>query len=113
MPAGIEDRIRAKLLDYAKAKQIVLVPYGTLAAELGEHVMAVSNRTTLNRIADREKSNNRPDITFILKNRRTGYPGQIGGKRAHPPSPEQKQRAKAEMQEIIREYSPCSSNPYP
>jgi hypothetical protein len=52
------------------------------------------------------------DLTFLLRNKRTGYPSVIEGKECKPPSPEQKARAIAVAQQITDTYAPGTSNPY-
>jgi hypothetical protein len=51
-----------------------------------------------------------PDITFLLLNRHTRYPMQIGLSGLSP-TPEQRERARREVQKIIDTYNPGA--PYP
>jgi hypothetical protein len=54
----------------------------------------------------------RPDLTFLITNARTGYPSRIARKTTKQPTPEQKERARKKMQEIIDEYNPGTPNPF-
>ena len=63
-------------------------------------------------IAEDEKAKGKPDITYMLCSAVTGYPSQIGGIPAKPPSPQQKQLAREEMRAVLDEYCPGAANPY-
>ncbi|CAN7609185.1 hypothetical protein LJR255_004515 [Pararhizobium sp. LjRoot255] len=67
----------------------------------------------LDAIADYERENEKPDVTYILVSKDFPYPSKIGGKMAKPPSSAQKKLAHAEMQKVIDEYCPGKENPYP
>jgi hypothetical protein len=53
-----------------------------------------------------------PDITFLLLNWHTRYPMQIGPVRSNDPTPEQRKRARREVQKIIDRYNPGTPNPF-
>ena len=63
-------------------------------------------------ISDEETHNSYPDITFLLKNKTTGYPGQIGFVRAKKPTGAQAAIAHREVQQVIDTYCPGTKNPY-
>lgn len=102
--------IRAALLKRAKdsAKTLTYEQFGKL--------VGVPTRgpwkPVLDLIAHEETDQGLPDITFLVVQKRTGYPGQIGFKRAVPPSADQKARAVAEMQKVIDRYNPGKPNPF-
>jgi hypothetical protein len=108
---GKKDMIRSELLKMATAKPIYLLTYG----EFGEHVGIPARgpwKGILDLIAREETAEDRPDITFLVINKRTGYPGQIDFAKAVPPTDSQKQSARAEFQKIADRYSPGSPNPF-
>lgn len=83
--------------------------------KFGEHIGIWRMRgakDVLDWIAEEERQAGRPDVTFILHSATTGYPSQIGGSPAKPPSTEQKRIAAAEMRKVIKRYCPGISNPY-
>jgi hypothetical protein len=60
-----------------------------------------------------EKRKRRPDITYVLRSKKWGYPSQIDFRPAKPPKKWQKARAKLEADRIIKTYSPPGTkNPY-
>jgi hypothetical protein len=64
--------------------------------ELGKEVDIPSRgpwKPILDDIAREETGNGRPDITFLVINKQTGFPGQIGFKPAKPPTSEQRRMA--------------------
>lgn len=70
-------------------------------------------KKVLDLISRGETRKHRPDITYVLRNRKWGYPSQIGFMPAKPPSKRQKARAKLEANRIIRAYAPAGTkNPY-
>jgi hypothetical protein len=116
MPHPDKDQIRAELLKCAKAQPIEMCFYGDFATQrlgLPRHPPPGWWKKVLDQIAVEEKQQGRPNITFLLKRKDTGYPGQIGLKKAETPSPQQMAQARDELQRLIDEYSPGSRNPYP
>jgi hypothetical protein len=98
--------VRAALMQFAKRGQFPF--YGDCG--FGPRG---PGKGVLDEISREETRNNRPDITFVLRSRVTGYPSQIGFKPAKPPTEEQKKVARAEAQRIINAYGPPGArNPY-
>jgi hypothetical protein len=70
-------------------------------------------KEVLDEISRDESRSGRPDITFVLRSKTTGYPSQIGFKPAKSPTVQQKAEARTEAQRIIDAYSPPgTTNPY-
>jgi hypothetical protein len=63
-------------------------------------------------VSAEETNQGLPDITFLLLNRHTRHPMQIGPVRRNDPTPEQKERARREVQKIIDRYNPGAPNPF-
>ena len=85
-------------------------------AEFGKRVGVPAQgpwKPVLDTISREETAAGYPDITFILINKTTKYPGQIGfvssGRR---PSPAQKVLARNQVQRVIDLYCPGVPNPY-
>jgi hypothetical protein len=66
----------------------------------------------LDAISKEEANSGRPDITFVVINKKTGLPGQIGFKPAEKPSPEQIELARKGLQEVFDEYHPGAKLPF-
>ena len=99
-------KVRAALMQFAKQGRF---PY---YSECGFGLYG-PGKEVLDLISREETRNGRPDITFVLRSKTTGYPSQIGFKPAKPPSETQKAEAGAEAQRIIKAYAPPgTSNPY-
>lgn len=103
--------IRAELVKCATAKPMEFPTYGTFGPRVGIPARGPWKRI-LDHIAEEETARGLPDITFLVVNKATGYPGQIGFTTAKPPSPVQKAKAKAEVQKIIAKYNPTAPNPF-
>lgn len=70
-------------------------------------------KKVLDLISRKERRKRRPDITYVLRNKRSGYPSQIEFQPAKPPKPWQKARARAQAARIIKMYAPAGTiNPY-
>ena len=104
-------RILDELLKCATAKPMEILFYKDFAPRVGMNYRGPW-RDVLNEISRDETIQGRPDLTYLLRNRKTGYPGQIGFRRAERPSPQQKDTAKIELQKVIDFYSPGARNPY-
>jgi hypothetical protein len=65
-------------------------------------------RSYFNAIAMEERSHNYPDITFLVFDKSTKYPGQIEFRRVAKSGPDKKQRAALQsgMKEIRKLYCP-------
>jgi hypothetical protein len=62
---------------------------------------------------DFTNSDHLPDLTFLLRNKTSGYPSQIGFRSAKPkPDAQQIAQAIAEAQKIIDMFCPGTRNPY-
>jgi len=96
-----KEAIRAELI--RRAKQTCTIYY----SELGELVGIPAQgpwKPVLDEIGREERSNGRPDITFLVINKQTGLPGQIGFKPAKPPTLEQRRTADSEIQSVFDYY---------
>jgi hypothetical protein len=106
-----KDLIRNELRKCAEAQPLKVLTY----AAFGERVGIPTRgpwKGILDLIALEEKKANRPDITFLVVTKRTGYPSQICFQQANPPSEKQKAKAKAELEKIIATYNPKATNPF-
>ena len=75
--------------------------------ELGGEVDVPSRgpwKPILDDIAREETSSGRPDITFLVINKQTGFPGQIGFKPAKPPTREQRKIADDEIEKVFAHF---------
>jgi hypothetical protein len=97
------------LLDYARQGQFPY--YGDLAAKIGMSPQGPWKKV-LDAISKQETAAGRPDITFVLRNRRTGLPGQIGFVAAQNPTMAQRTLARRAAQEVIDLYCPSATNPF-
>jgi hypothetical protein len=108
MPTKIPYRDRksaivATLSQRAKSGRTIF--YG----ELGEEVGIPSRgpwKPILDEIAREEMARGRPDITFLVINKQTGLPGQIGFKPAKPPSLDQRRMADDVIQKVFAYHRP-------
>jgi len=104
-----KDKIRNELLKLARAGKTCF--YG----EFGLRVDIPAQgpwKPVLDVISKEETAAGRPDITFLLINKRTGLPGQIGFKRAQKPTPDQRKLAHDKLQEVFDHYCPGVSVPF-
>lgn len=98
--------VRAALMQFAKKGQFPFYSHCGFGPR-------GPGKDVLDRISREETRNGRPDITFVLRSRVTGYPSQIGFKPAKTPTDQQKTAARAEAQRIISAYGPAGArNPY-
>jgi hypothetical protein len=98
-----KDAIRTELVRLARGGQTIYY------AKLGEAVGIPARgpwKPVLDEIAREETAKGLPDITFLVINRQTGLPGQIGFKPAKPPTPEQRGMADEEIGKVFAHYRP-------
>jgi len=103
-----QDLIRSALVKRAQEGSRILT-----YTQLGKIVDVPARgpwKQILDFIALGEKRQGLPDITFLVVNKRTGYPGQIGFRPAAPPTAEQKALAAKELQKVIDHYCPGAKN---
>jgi len=103
--------IQRELIKCATASPMEFPTYGAFGPRVGIPTRGPWKRI-LDHIAEEETAQGRPDITFLLVIKKTGYPGQIGFEAAKPPSAAQRAKAKLEVQKIIAEYNPTATNPF-
>lgn len=78
-------------------------------AELGARVGIPANgpwKGVLDSLAENELREGRPDITFVVIRKSTGYPGQIGFEPANRPTEAQKRLADSTSDEVWKWYAP-------
>ena len=103
-----KDLIRSELLKCARATPMQFPTFRAFAALVGMPVQGPW-KPILEVISAEETAEGRPDLTFLLLNRHTRYPMQIGLVRSNDPTPEQRQLARGEVQKII---NPGAKNPF-
>ena len=103
--------IRSELLKCATATPMQFPTFRVFAARVGMPIQGPW-KPILEVISAEELAKGKPDITFLLLNRRTRYPMQIGLVRSNDPTPEQRQLARREVQKIINRYNPGAENPF-
>jgi hypothetical protein len=86
-------KVRPALMQFAKTG---LFPY---YSECGFGTYG-PGKDVLDEISGEETRNGRPDITFVLRSKTTGYPSQIGLKSAKAPDDTRKVQARAEAQRL-------------
>jgi hypothetical protein len=99
------DDIREALIAVAQRRETIT--YSRSAEVLGINPRGPW-KPVLDELSRREAGTDRPDITFVLINARTRFPGQIGFQDAHPPSARQRQIADQTQQEVWDYYSASS-----
>jgi hypothetical protein len=102
-----KDRIIGVLRECSRQRRTIF--YG----ELGRKVDVPARgpwKAVLDEIAREETANGRPDITYLVINKQTGFPGQIGFKPAKPPTPEQRKIADDEIEKVYAYYRRGLSN---
>jgi hypothetical protein len=107
-----KELIRRELLSCATAKPMERPTY----SEFGQRVGIPPQgpwKTVLDSIADDEDDAKRPDVTFLIKNKKTGYPSRIGRVTKRNPDSKQRVHARKKMQKIIDTYNPGTPNPFP
>ena len=106
-----KDLIRSELLKCATATPMQFPTFRALAARAGMPIQGPW-KPILDVVSAEERNQGLPDITFLLLNRHTRYPMQIGPVRSNDPTPEQRERARREVQKIIDRYNPGTPNPF-
>lgn len=102
--------IHGELLKLAKARPLRTVTYKDFGARF--RIPAQGPWKVLDLIADEDVGQELPDVTYLVINKKTGYPSKIDGKKAKAPSAGQKARAKVEGQKIVAKYNPGAANPF-
>ncbi len=98
-----KEAIRQELLRCARAGETIFY------SELGNRV-GIPPQGPWKPILDvisRETAAGDPDITFLVINKQTGLPGQIGFEPAKTPTLEQGRQAERELQRIFDYYARC------
>ena len=113
----LDPRIRHGLERCVSSGRCRFLTYGQFneSYQLGDFVRAWANRRVLDEAAREFKNdpNYRVDLTFLLRNRKTGYPSVIDGKPFDRKNPgPQMKRAREEAQRIINKFCPDTPNPY-
>jgi hypothetical protein len=71
-----------------------------------------ANRKVMMPVAKWFTTNGDLDLTFLIYQKKTGYPSVIDGRDSKHPTQNQKDRAREEAQKIINKYRPDATNPY-
>ena len=108
--AGDKSRIRSELMKLALAGELTY--YGVLGASIGKPARWPLWKTVLDEISREQTQKGQPDITFLVLNASTGWPGQIGfiptGGR---PTQAQKDHAQKELDRVFQQYCPGKPTP--
>ena len=103
-------RVHAELVRLAQAGE--LTHYGVLGASIGKPARWPLWKTVLDEISREQTQKGQPDITFLVLNASTGWPGQIGfiptGGR---PTQAQKDHAQRELGRVFQQYCPGKPTP--
>jgi hypothetical protein len=106
-----KDLIRSELLKCATSTPMQFPTFRAFAARFGMPIQGPW-RPILDAISAEETNQGLLDITFLLLHRHTRYPMQIGPVWSNDPTPEQRERARREVQKIIDRYNPGAPNPF-
>lgn len=104
-----KDLIRNELLKCARAGEMPFYK------EFGERVGIPPQgpwKPILDLISDEQTKMGCSDITFLLRKKETGLPGQIGFVQAKNPTPDQRKKAKIELQKVFNQYCPGTRIPF-
>jgi hypothetical protein len=88
-----------------RAKSGRTIFYGELGEEVGIPPRGPW-KPILDEIAREETARGRPDITFLVINKQTGLPGQIGFRPARPPTLDQRRMADDVIQKVFAYHRP-------
>jgi hypothetical protein len=96
----------------AELKQIVERGHVTYYKELGQKVGRHERWPKWKDVLD-TMAHDRPDISIIVLNADSGWPGQIDGKPVieGKPTPQQKVYAQAELDRVFKRYAPGKQTP--
>jgi hypothetical protein len=89
-----------------------LTYYKELGGKVGLNAQSTVWKPALDEISKQQALQNLPDITFLVRRKDTGLPGQIGFNKAEKPTPEQVKFARGKLQEVWDKYCPGAHNPY-
>jgi hypothetical protein len=103
--------IRSELLKCATAQPTEFPTYAAFASRVGMPTQGPW-KGILDAISREETRQGLPDITFVLVNKRTGYPSQIGFTQSKNLTPQLKAHARTEVQKVIDYYNPGTPNPF-
>jgi hypothetical protein len=106
-----KDLIRSELLKCATATPMQFPTFRAFAARVGMPIQGPW-KPILDVISVEETDQGKPDITFLLLNRHTRYPMQIGLVHSNDPTPQQRELARRQVQKIIDRYNPGTPNPF-
>jgi hypothetical protein len=104
-----KDLIRSELVKSAKAGETPF--YSEFGVRVGIPAQGPW-KPVLDLISKEETAAGRPDITFILINKMTGFPGQISFSKANPPTLAQKDLARQKLREVFDQYCPSAKVPF-
>jgi hypothetical protein len=100
-------KVRAALMKFAKRGQFPFYSDCGVGGAYGP------GKAVLDEISRDETRAGRPDVTFVLRSKTTGYPSQIAFESVSRPTDQQKATARAEAQRVIDAYGPPrTKNPY-
>lgn len=96
-----KDAIRSELIRLAENGKTIF--YGELGSVVGIPVRGPW-KPILDQIGREETARGLPDITFLVINKQTGLPGQIGFKPAKPPTADQRKTADETLAAVFGHY---------
>jgi hypothetical protein len=104
-----KDAIRRELLKWARKGR--LVTYSDLGRAVGVPTRGPW-KPVLDLISTEESERSAPDLTFLVKNKQTGLPSQIGFVGARFPTPDQVEKARNELRRVFDKYCPGARMPF-
>ena len=108
---GKQNLIRSELMKCVTATPMEFPTYAAFAPRVGMPVRGPW-KDVLDAISRSETRQGRPDITFVLVNKRTGFPSQIGFAQSKRLTPSLIAQARREVQKVINRYNPGTHNPF-
>ncbi len=108
---GKQSLIRSELMKCATANPMEFPTYSEFAPRVGMPIQGPW-KGVLDAISRTETRQGLPDITFVLINKSTGYPSQIGFTGSKKPTSQQIAHARSEIQKVIDRYNPGTRNPF-